>query len=591
MVVFVAVLMSIILYLDRYCVSISAGYIREDLSLSESQMGWFFSAFFWTYALAQVPAGRLGDRFGSRGVLTFYIVAWSFFTAMIGMAGGFIMLLTMRLACGLAQAGAYPTAGSLLSRWVPFSNRGFASGLVALGGRGGAVIAPLLTAYLMVVFVPLSTPAELDETTILNGPALCGRLLPPSDVDPAGDKTATEHRLLYLLPDDAQWVIVRYGILVHMVQAIPAIKIEGSANEKISIKPGIPAGLGDLHCDPPDVQVLCAGLNELLKNPTVFSDEEVGRLNLEREAQKFLERRQRNETLSTRETVRFNRLVLEAMFPNEIGKLYVQGWRPVLFVYGLAGVVVAAAFWIFFRNSPAEHPRCNAAERVLIAAGGPSQSAAPEAKADAFPARAILTSVSLWLSSLSQFGTNFAWIFLVTSLPSYLMKVYRVPILERGVMVSIPALAGIAGMFLGGYLTDRLTRHVGLRWGRGLPMALTRFGAAAAYLSCLWIHSPWPATIAFAAVFFFVDLGTSATWAFVQDVGGKHVGAILGWGNMWGNIGAAVATPVFAAIVDNKSLSNPWNTVFIVCAATFVVTGIAGLWIDASRPILDESSI
>lgn len=589
-VVFVAVLMSIILYLDRYCVSFSAGYIKEDLALSESQMYWFLSAFFWTYALAQVPAGRLGDLLGSRGVLALYIISWSIFTAMIGLAEGFIMLMAMRLGCGLAQAGAYPTAGSLLSRWVPMTSRGFASGLVALGGRLGAVIAPLLTAYLMVVFVPLSTPAELDEATILNGPALCGRLLPPADGDPAGEKAAAEHRLNQQLSDDAQWVVVQYGTLVHMVKATPWLEVKESANAKPQLKPGVPASLGDIHCNPDDLKLLLVGLNDLLKNPGLFGDDELSRMNLEREAQKFLARRQSGETLSADETVRFNRLVLEAMFPSEIGKLYVKGWRPVLYVYGFAGLVVAAIFWICFRNSPAEHPRCNAAEQAMIDAGRPPQSAAPAAGTEAFPAREILSSVSLWLSSFSQFGTNFGWVFLVTSLPGYLMKVHHVPILERGFMVSIPALAGIAGMFLGGFLTDILTRRIGVRWGRGLPMALTRFGAAAAYLSCLWIESPWPATIAFSAVFFFVDLGTSAVWAFMQDVGGKHVGAILGWGNMWGNIGAAIAPPVFAAILENKSLANPWNTVFTACAATFVLTGLAGLWIDASKPISNEST-
>jgi MFS family permease len=588
-VVFVAVLMSIVLYLDRYCVSISAGYIREDLALSEGQMGWFLSAFFWTYALAQVPAGRLGDRLGSRGVLAFYIIAWSIFTAMIGLAEGFFVLMAMRLGCGLAQAGAYPTAGSLLSRWVPMARRGFASGLVALGGRFGAVIAPLLTAYLMVVFVPLSTPAKLSDSAILNAPALCGRLLPPADIDPADKKAAAEHRLNQYLPDDAKWVVVQYGSLVHMAKAIPRLEAGGSANAKPVLKPGILASLGDMHCDPDDLKVLVAGLNDMLKNPGLFGDDELSRLNLEREAQKFLERRKHDDSLSAAETVRFNRLVLEAMFPNEIGKLYVKGWRPVLFVYGFAGLVVAAIFWICFRNSPAEHPRCNTAEQALIAAGRPPQTASVPG-ADAFPAREILGSVSLWLSSFSQFGTNFGWVFLVTSLPGYLMNVHSVPILERGFMVSIPALAGIAGMFLGGFLTDVLTRHIGVRWGRGLPMALTRFGAAGAYLSCLWIDSPWPATIAFSAVFFFVDLGTSAVWAFVQDVGGKHVGAILGWGNMWGNIGAAIAPPVFAAILANKSLANPWNTVFAVCAATFVLTGIAGLWVDASKPISNDAA-
>ncbi len=587
LVIFVSVLMSIILYLDRYCVSISAGYIKEDLALSEGQMGLFFSAFFWTYALAQVPAGRLGDALGIRGVLVLYIVAWSFFTAMMGLATGFAMLLAMRLGCGLAQAGAYPTAGSLLSRWVPFSTRGLASALVALGGRTGAVIAPILTAYLMVLFVPMSTPAELNTAAILDMPGLCTRLFPSDSVNAAEDKSAAEHRLFEFLSDDAKWVVIQCGMSANISRSIPWLNSQKRlwGADKLVLREQPPAPFDQKIVDPQDLKTLVAGLNELLKNPAAFNNEDLGRLGLEREAQNLLQRRKAGESLEASETLRFNRLVLEAMFPKEIGKLYVKGWRPVLIVYGVAGIAVAAMFWFCFRNSPAEHPGCNAAELALIAGGEAEKSAAAKSGAEALPVKAILRSPSLWLSSISQFGTNFGWVFLVTKLPDYLKDVHDVPILERGLMVSIPALAGIAGMFLGGYLTDVLTRHIGVRWGRGLPMALTRFGAAAAYFACLWVDSPWPATIAFSFVFFSVDLGTSATWAFMQDVGGKHVGAILGWGNMWGNIGAAVANPVFAAILVNKSLPNPWHTVFTACAATFVLTGIASLGIDASKPI------
>ena len=109
---------------------------------------------------------------------------------------------------------------------------------------------------------------------------------------------------------------------------------------------------------------------------------------------------------------------------------------------------------------------------------------------------------------MSQFTTNAAWLFFVTSLPRYLMEVYQVPIMERSWMVSIPALAGIVGMLFGGKLTDWLTRAIGVRWGRALRWP-TRFFAAAAYPACVWIHSPWMATIAFACGFFFVDLGVS----------------------------------------------------------------------------------
>src|SRR4029077_9629238 len=122
--------------------------IREEFRLSPVQMGWVLGAFFWAYALGQVPAGWLGDRFGGRRMMTIYILAWSLFTATTAAASALALLIAARLAFGLAQAGAYPTATSLLGRWVPTGSRGTASSLVALGGRIGGAGAPILTAFL-----------------------------------------------------------------------------------------------------------------------------------------------------------------------------------------------------------------------------------------------------------------------------------------------------------------------------------------------------------------------------------------------------------------------------------------------------------
>jgi sugar phosphate permease len=597
LVVFVTVLMAVILYLDRYCVSFAERYIKEDLALSEHQMAMFISAFFWAYGLAQVPAGWLGDRLGSRGVLAIYIVSWSFFTAMIGWAAGAALLISMRFACGLGQAGAYPTSGSLLSRWVPFSRRGFASGLVALGGRAGAVIAPILTAGLMVLFVPDSTPAQLTGREILNGPALCARLLPRIDAPPAGENSPPGRRIVELLPDDAHWIVVQYGTLLQNYERVAkAIESESPGGTAPTASATVPAAtsseaeirrqMNELRLTPDETDVLAAGLNDVLRHRTLFAAADfAGLKNVEREALALLERRQRGHSLSDAQAIRFNRLGLEALFPAEIGKLYVKGWRPVLFIYGLAGFAIAGIFWFCFRNSPAEHPLCNVAEQSLISGDRPQDVAKQQATGEKFPAQEILRSGSLWLSSVSQFTTNAAWLFFVTWLPRYLMEVHQVPIVERSWMVSIPSLAGIAGMFLGGHLTDLLARRMGLRWGRALPMGLTRFFAAGAYLACLWIDSPWAATAAFALGYFFVDLGVSAIWAYMQDVGGKNVGAILGWGNMWGNFGAAVAPHLYDAVLGTTPSIADWNAMFVVCAVMFVISGVTALGIDATVPI------
>ena len=144
-VVSVATLMAVLLYLDRFAIGIASEYIREDLRMTQTQMSWFLSAFFWSYALCQVPAGWLADRYGARRMLTIYILAWSAFTGFLGLAHQVWLILYLRLFCGVAQAGAYPTAGGLIRVWFPISGRGVASSIVALGGRAGGVLAPILT--------------------------------------------------------------------------------------------------------------------------------------------------------------------------------------------------------------------------------------------------------------------------------------------------------------------------------------------------------------------------------------------------------------------------------------------------------------
>ncbi|MBS0262931.1 MAG: MFS transporter, partial [Planctomycetes bacterium] len=516
---------------------------------------------------------------------------WSFFTAMIGCASTFGVLLVMRLGCGLGQAGAYPTAGSILSRWVPFSNRGRASGLVALGGRLGAVIAPILTAYLMVVFVPLSTPAEFTPRAILDGPALCERLSAPLNEDDEAAEPSQrpiEQRLFNRLPATTQATVLDYGRRVREFRTAQQALQESQGQSSQPGKSQVAATKAEQPvCTETDLNDLAHGLNGWLTFHDLFRADDFARLkNAEREAQQLQKRRLSGESLTESETTRLNRLFLEGVFAKELGKLYVRGWRPVLILYGLVGLLVGAVFWLAYRNSPAEHPWCNPAEQTLIEAHKPVL--AGPVKTPPLPWRAMLRSASLWGSSISQFGTNVAWVFFVTFFPRYLAEVYQVPILERSVMTAIPAVGGIAGMLLGGWLTDILVRAAGLRVGRAIPMIATRFLAAATYLACLWIDTPWPATLAFCLGFFFVDLGVSATWAFMQDVGGKHVGAILGWGNMWGNLGAAVAPPLYDLVLGPKPTFADWNLMFMVCAGNFVLAGVAALGIDATKPILND---
>src|SRR5262249_8926109 len=247
-VVALATIMSFLLYLDRFCLSIVERYIKVDLKLSNTEVSLLMGAFFLTYALAQVPSGWLSDRYGARLMLSLYILLWSLFTGLMGVLTALAGLIALRLLCGLAQAGAYPTSGSILSKWAAFRERGRFSSSIALGGRVGGSLAPVLTAYLMLAFMPRASGLATDN--ILDRPEL-------------------------------------------------------------------------------------------------------------REA-----------------------------------------WRPVMIVYGLAGALVAAAFWWFYRDWPREHLGCNAAEIAIIEGGRPPGATMPHGKVAGMPIFDLLRSRSLWCSSI-----------------------------------------------------------------------------------------------------------------------------------------------------------------------------------------------
>jgi ACS family glucarate transporter-like MFS transporter len=144
-----SVTMAVILYLDRMAISVALPAIAQDLHLDISQVADSVAVFFWCYALCQIPAGWLGDRWGGRRALTSYVVAWSLAMAGLGLAQGLVSLVAMRALLGIGQAGAYATTASFLRRWMPFERRGFANSAVSLGGRAGGVLAPALTSILM----------------------------------------------------------------------------------------------------------------------------------------------------------------------------------------------------------------------------------------------------------------------------------------------------------------------------------------------------------------------------------------------------------------------------------------------------------
>lgn len=411
------------MYIDRVCLSTLADRIQKDLQFDGDQKALILGAFFLAYALCQMPAGSLADRFGQRKVLTACIAAWSVVTAMTGFVEGFLGLLLVRLLLGVAEAGAYPAAAGLVKNWAKPTERGRFSSFVALGGRGGGALAPFLTAFLALAFV----------------------------------------------------------------------------------------GWGPTHWT--------------------------------------------------------------ATFPNESapGGVETINWRMVFVFFGACGLIVAAVFWFFVRDRPA---------------GGEATTGSVAQPVKPFWDRIamLLGSRNMCLFAIVQFGANVGWAPLVTLLPTYLNEVFQTPLKEIGAMQTTALGIGCVGMLLGGFFTDFMHKKFGGRWGRSVPVVIAKTGCVVCCLFVTQADSAWTAILILGAMAFLVDMGNPSIWAFAQDVGGKNVGAALGWGNMFGNLGA-FASPIVLTLVKDRF---GWNAAFLVCAGSFAAAGCAGFLLNASRPLEDQ---
>jgi len=138
-------------YADRATLSIAGPALSKELHLDPVAMGWIFSAFGWSYVVAQVPGGWLLDRYGSRLVYAFSIIIWSLFTLMQGWVGflsagtAVVVLFALRLLVGVAEAPSFPANARIVAAWFPGNERGTASAFFNSGQYFATVIfAPLM---------------------------------------------------------------------------------------------------------------------------------------------------------------------------------------------------------------------------------------------------------------------------------------------------------------------------------------------------------------------------------------------------------------------------------------------------------------
>jgi MFS family permease len=140
-----------ITYIDRVNVSTASSVFKQDLHLSNTQVGLVFSAFAYPYLIFQIIGGWLSDRFGARLALTVSAVIWAGATLFTGLVGTLGAMLFARVMLGFGEGATFPTATRAMADWTPETKRGFAQGITHSSARLGNALTPPLVAWLMTV--------------------------------------------------------------------------------------------------------------------------------------------------------------------------------------------------------------------------------------------------------------------------------------------------------------------------------------------------------------------------------------------------------------------------------------------------------
>ncbi len=141
-----------VMSLDRTAMVVAAPVIQREFHFTLVQMSFLLTAFSWTYAALQVPAGWLAERIGPRRSLFAANALWSVFTAATPLGFSFLSFSAIRFALGIGQSADWPSSVLAIKRWFPTHERAKANSVLLGALYLGPIVAAPLTTWVMLTF-------------------------------------------------------------------------------------------------------------------------------------------------------------------------------------------------------------------------------------------------------------------------------------------------------------------------------------------------------------------------------------------------------------------------------------------------------
>lgn len=250
-------------------------------------------------------------------------------------------------------------------------------------------------------------------------------------------------------------------------------------------------------------------------------------------------------------------------------------WRIAFQLFAVLGLLWAVAFYRWFRDSPAEHPSVNAAERDMLA-----ETAALDSREAAVPWSAFLGSPTAWLLWLQYAALSYVWYFYITWFPTYLDKVAdgKIGAASLALIAGLPLIGGGFGSLIAGWSVRPLSRL--FRNEAQARRAVAVFGflaAAGCFLASIYAPDPVTMGILIGFAGLFNDFVLPSSWGTCMDVGGRFSGTFSGSMNMFGNLGGFIAPIATGYILD---ITGQFTLALFISSAMYLLGAVCWMLLD-----------
>ncbi len=143
---------AVVNYLDRVNLSIAGTTISSEFHIAPIQMGLLFSAMLLPYAIANLPAGWLVDKYGEKKLFAAATILWSIATLSAGISQTYSSLYASRVLLGIAEAPFFICGAKITQKWFEDKNRGLPTSVINMGPPIANTIAPPLLTIILISF-------------------------------------------------------------------------------------------------------------------------------------------------------------------------------------------------------------------------------------------------------------------------------------------------------------------------------------------------------------------------------------------------------------------------------------------------------